>query len=174
MQSAFVDKRCYTWREEMEKQLKGALISVECREIEGEVCSRGQAVWGHHDRAKTLVCRPDPRCLPHYSFGFCSRVCLCVCDWMLDLILTFLMCSLCLLHESKRPLPYTKIWGVWQADFELRQPQFHLLVICVFFLFCAVSRLWSFLPLLLLILKISQVRERLAPRQVVCQNINLD
>lgn len=31
-------------REEMEEQLKGDLISVEWREIEGEVCSRGQAV----------------------------------------------------------------------------------------------------------------------------------
>lgn len=149
----------YMKREEMEEQLKGDLISVEWREIEGEVCSRGQAVWGHHDRAKALVCRPDPCCLPHYSFGFCSRVCLCVCDWMLDLILTLLICHLCLLRESKRPLPYTKILGVWQADFELRQPQFHLLVICVFFLFCAVSRLWSFLLLLLSILQISRVRE---------------
>lgn len=66
---------------------------------------------GHHDRAKTLVCLPDPCCLPpyyleHWAFAV-------VCDWMLELKSDFVNV---LVFALWRNMLYLKISGVWQAD----------------------------------------------------------
>lgn len=51
----------------MEKQLKGDMIGAVKPKIEMRSVPEDTPTVGHHDRAKTLVCRPDPRCLPPSS-----------------------------------------------------------------------------------------------------------
>lgn len=161
MQCTFADNVIHE-EERVEKQLKGDVISVEKPEMES--VPEDTPSVGHHDRAKTLVCRPDPCCLPPYSLEHgVLWPCVCLCVWLNAWPYSRHCKYVCFCSANVKKQVLHKDFGSWSGHLTTNNLILTCLSsACLFFFFSflyKVSQPHYFLLLLQLMLKILWGRE---------------